>query len=77
MNIGCGKLISLNNVLARAGELLHTQVNADYRDPRPGDIRDSLADISKAKRLLGYTPTIDFNEGLARTLDALRSTAMS
>ncbi len=74
MNIGCGKLISLNNVLALAGELLHTHIDADYRDPRPGDIRDSLADISKAKRLLGYTPTIDFREGLARTLDTLRTT---
>ena len=73
MNIGCGNLISLNNVLGLAGELLHTHVDADYRDPRPGDIRDSLADISKAKRLLGYTPIIDFREGLARTLDALRT----
>lgn len=73
MNIGCGKLISLNDVLALAGELLHQQVNAEYRDPRPGDIRDSLADITKAKRLLGYTPKVDFREGLAYTLAALQA----
>lgn len=72
MNIGCGQLISLNDVLRHAGNLLHISVNAEYRNPRPGDVRDSLADISKAQRLLGYTPTIDFQEGLARTLDALR-----
>lgn len=73
INIGCGNLISLNSVLSLAGELLHIPVDADYRDPRPGDIRDSLADISKAKRLLGYTPTVAFREGLARTMDALKA----
>ncbi len=73
MNIGCGTSISLNEVLVMAGSLLHRTVNADYREARPGDVRDSLADISKARRLLGYTPQIDFREGLARTLDALRA----
>lgn len=73
MNIGCGQLISLNEVLRLAGNLLHISVDAEYRQPRPGDIRDSLADISKAKLLLGYVPTIDFPEGLARTLEALHA----
>jgi UDP-glucose 4-epimerase len=73
MNIGCGQLISLNDVLRLAGNLLHISVDAEYRAPRPGDIRDSLADISKAKLLLGYTPTINFPEGLARTLEALHA----
>ncbi len=73
MNIGCGTSISLNGVLQLAGELLGTPVNADYRAARPGDVRDSLADISKARRLLGYTPKIDFREGLARTLAAIRA----
>ncbi|GER86754.1 GDP-mannose 4,6-dehydratase [Dictyobacter vulcani] len=72
MNVGCGERISLNEVLHIAGELLETSVNIDYRDPRPGDVRDSLADISKAQRLLGYDPAIKFPEGLARTLEALR-----
>jgi len=73
MNIGCGERISLNNVLHIAGELLGTKVEAEYRDARPGDVRDSLADISKARRLLGYDPQIKFPEGLARTLEALRA----
>ncbi len=73
MNIGCGVQISLNGVLQIAGELLGRRVDAEYRESRSGDVRDSLADISRAKRLLGYTPTISFNEGLARTLAALRS----
>jgi len=48
------------------------QINAEHCDPRPGDVRYSLADISLAKRLLGYEPKISFSEGLARTLEALR-----
>ncbi len=73
MNIGCGEQVSLNTVLRLTGELLGTAVDADYREPRPGDVRDSCADISLAQRLLGYKPSVSFHEGLARTLDAIRS----
>ncbi|GCF08223.1 SDR family oxidoreductase [Dictyobacter arantiisoli] len=73
MNIGCGERISLNEVLKIAGELLETTIHADYRDARPGDVRDSLADISKAQRLLGFDPTVKFATGLALTLEALRA----
>jgi nucleoside-diphosphate-sugar epimerase len=72
MNIGCGERVSLNTVLRLAGELLNVTVDAEYRELRPGDVRNSLADISLAQRLLGYKPTVGFPEGLARTLDALR-----
>ena len=72
MNIGCGEQVSLNIVLRLAGELLGIAVDAEYREPRPGDVRDSLADTSLAQRLLGYVPTVGFREGLASTLDALR-----
>ena len=72
LNIGCGEQISLNTVLRLAGELLGVTVDADYREPRPGDVRDSCADINLAQRLLGYRPSVSFHEGLARTLDALR-----
>src|SRR5438067_4330825 len=71
INIGCGERISLNSVLRFAGEQLGIAVEADYREPRAGDVRDSLADISKARQLLGYDPKISFPAGLARTLDAL------
>jgi nucleoside-diphosphate-sugar epimerase len=74
MNIGCGERISLNQVLKIAGDLLGIEVEAEYRESRSGDVRDSLADISKARRLLGYDPKIKFADGLARTLEALRAT---
>jgi nucleoside-diphosphate-sugar epimerase len=73
MNIGYGARVSLNETLRLAGELLGVTVEAEHQAPRPGDVRDSLADIGLARRLLGYTPTVDFRDGLARTLDALRT----
>ncbi len=72
MNIGCGEQVSLNTVLHLAGELLGVTPDVEYREPRPGDVRDSLADISLAQLLLGYKPIIGFGEGLALTLDMLR-----
>jgi nucleoside-diphosphate-sugar epimerase len=72
INIGCGERVSLNTVLHLAGELLDVTPEAEYREPRAGDVRDSLADISLAQRLLGYKPAIGFREGLARTLDSFR-----
>ena len=73
INIGCGEQISLNNVLRIAGELLRVTVEAEYRDPRPGDVRDSLADISLARKLLDYKPIVSFRAGLAYTLETLLS----
>jgi nucleoside-diphosphate-sugar epimerase len=46
-----------------------------YTQTRPGDVRDSQADIAKAKRLLGYTPIVSFEEGLKRTVEWYRSAA--
>jgi len=71
MNIGCGEQISLNTVLRLAGEVLNVSPHPEYQEPRPGDVRESLADISLAQRLLAYKPTVTFREGLTRTLDAL------
>lgn len=68
MNIGCGVRISLNEVLRTAGELLGVSIPPEYREARQGDVRDSLADISRAQRLLGYSPEVNFHEGLARTV---------
>lgn len=72
MNIGYGEQVSLNEVLHLAGNLLGTTVEAEYREARPGDVRDSVADIRLAEDLLGYRPEVSFQEGLARTLEALR-----
>jgi nucleoside-diphosphate-sugar epimerase len=73
MNIGSGERVSLNMVLQIASELLGIQPKIEYREARSGDVRDSVADISKVQRLLGYTPQVTFTQGLERTLHALRS----
>ena len=73
MNVGCGEQISLNTVLHLAGDLLGMHAQADYHEARAGDVKHSLADIRLAERLLGYRPTVKFQEGLARTISALRA----
>jgi nucleoside-diphosphate-sugar epimerase len=77
MNIGCGKRTSLTELLRLAGDLLGVRVEPEYRPARPGDIRDSLADISLSRQILGYEPTVGLREGLERTAEALHARGMS
>jgi UDP-glucose 4-epimerase len=67
-NIACGSGTSLNRVLALLGEALGRPVSARHEPARAGDVRHSLADISQAKAVLGYTAAVDFPTGLQRTL---------
>ena len=66
-NVGCGDRISLNQVLAALGKVTGKPLKAQYDPPRDGDIRDSQADISEARRYLGYEPRVGFEEGLELT----------
>jgi nucleoside-diphosphate-sugar epimerase len=70
VNVACGERTSLNQLLKTIGELAGTPLDPEYRPPRPGDIRDSLADVSAARELLGYEPAIDVRTGLRRTFEA-------
>src|SRR5208282_3800125 len=67
-NVGTGARISLNHTLEIFRRLSGKNLEAKYEPARDGDIRDSQADISKAHELLGYEPTVLFEEGLERTL---------
>lgn len=67
-NIGCGNRATVNELVETLNELLGTDIDAVYDDRRPGDVRHSYADISKAKEQLGYEPKVDFGEGLERTI---------
>jgi UDP-glucose 4-epimerase len=75
VNVACGQKTSLNELLAHIGELAGVRVDAEHRPGRAGDIRDSLADVSAARALLAYEPTIDVREGLRRTFDAFAALA--
>jgi nucleoside-diphosphate-sugar epimerase len=68
-NVGTGHSISLNQTMESFCRISGKQLAANYEAPRDGDIRDSLADISRAKQFLGYEPTVLFEEGLQRTYD--------
>ncbi len=69
-NIACGERITLNDLLLRIGEILGREIVADHVDPRPGDIRHSLAGIELAISRLGYVPEADLSQGLRRTIEA-------
>jgi UDP-N-acetylglucosamine 4-epimerase len=71
-NIAVGENFSVTYLYESIRELLGMQHEATYREPREGDIRNSLADISKAQTLLGYQPTHRFEEGLKKTVDFFR-----
>jgi UDP-glucose 4-epimerase len=67
-NIACGERMTLNQTIAELETILERQIVAEYRPDRPGDIKHSLADISRARAELGYEPTVSFHEGLRRTV---------
>ncbi len=67
VNIACGERTSLNQLVRCVGELAGRRLDPDHRAPRPGDVRDSLADVTAARELLRYEPAVDLREGLKRT----------
>ncbi|MGZ9148261.1 MAG: NAD-dependent epimerase/dehydratase family protein, partial [Candidatus Deferrimicrobiaceae bacterium] len=69
VNIACGERISLLDILEIVYKQAGRRVAPKFEPSRPGDVRDSLADISLAKDLLGYEPQVGFPEGLSRTFD--------
>jgi UDP-glucose 4-epimerase len=71
LNVAAGGSHTVNELADTIGELLERTVEKQYGPPRPGDIRASWADISEARRLLGYEPEVGFEEGLRRTADFL------
>jgi nucleoside-diphosphate-sugar epimerase len=68
-NIACHQATSLNEILELLRELMNVDIQAEYTDPRPGDVKDSLADVSRAGELIGYEPKVYFAEGLRKAID--------
>jgi nucleoside-diphosphate-sugar epimerase len=75
MNLATGGRISLNDLLRTMNRIQGTGIQAIYKEPRAGDVKDSQADITRARTLLGYAPIVDLEEGLRFTLDWCRSRA--
>ncbi|HRG88971.1 MAG TPA: SDR family oxidoreductase [Chitinophagales bacterium] len=72
-NIAVGENFSVNQLYNNIGKLLGSDHQPTYRDTRPGDIRNSLADISKAQTLLEYNPQFNFDKGLALTVEYFKN----
>jgi UDP-glucose 4-epimerase len=72
-NIGCGQQTSLNELARRLGQLAGIKPALEYLPARSGEVLHSLADISKARAILGYEPAIPLELGLQRTWESLAS----
>ncbi|MDD5542305.1 MAG: SDR family oxidoreductase [Acidobacteriia bacterium] len=72
MNIGTGRRFSLKEVVRLLNRIVGTSIQPRYDPPRLGDIQHSLADIGRAREWLGYTPQVDFETGLQRTVEWFR-----
>jgi UDP-glucose 4-epimerase len=70
-NIAAGAPASVNTLADTIGSILGMPVAKEHLPSRPGDIRDSWAELGKAQRILGYTPHIGLEEGLRRTVESL------
>jgi nucleoside-diphosphate-sugar epimerase len=68
VNIACGVRISINDIIAQIGDLLGRRIAPEYAPPRPGDVMHSQADITRAGKLLGYRPIVDFATGLRQAI---------
>lgn len=75
INVACGTQFTLLQLVAAINEVLGTSIEPIFADARPGDVRESLADITTARAVLDYEPSISFDEGLKRSIDYYLSLA--
>jgi UDP-N-acetylglucosamine 4-epimerase len=68
-NIASGRRVTINDLYDKMAGLLDKRERPEYKAPRPGDVRHSLADITKAHRLLGYEPRYTLDQGLAEAIE--------
>ena len=77
INVATGSRISINVLFRAVRDLTGARIEPTYAPVRAGDVRDSQADISKARRLLAYEPRVGFEEGLKKTLDWYRTSQVT
>jgi nucleoside-diphosphate-sugar epimerase len=73
INVATGGRISLNDLFREMKKIVGATAEPTYAEPRAGDVRDSQADIRKAREILGYEPIVSFEEGLERTIEWYRT----
>jgi len=73
VNVGCGSRVSLLEIVAKLEAIVGRRLERRHTPARAGDVPHTLADVSKGKRLLGYTPLVDFDDGFRRTVEFFKS----
>ena len=69
INIAYGKAYTINDLVEKLNKIIGADLSPTYGPEKIGDVKHSLADISKARKILGFEPEIDFEEGLRRTVE--------
>jgi UDP-glucose 4-epimerase len=72
INVACGDVITINEIIGLINDYLGMNVEPKYVAERRGDVKHSLADITRAKELIGFEPVIDFQAGLEKAIDWYR-----
>jgi nucleoside-diphosphate-sugar epimerase len=72
VNVACGEAVTVNAIIDRINQLLGKHVKPIYAPARAGDVKHSLADITAAKKLIGFKPVVLFREGLEKSIDWYR-----
>ena len=72
VNIACGQAVTVNQIIGMINDIVGKSVKPNYTEPRAGDVKHSLADISLAEKSIGYQPTISFKDGLELAIDWYR-----
>lgn len=68
-NIACGRRTTLNELVEKLNNILGTGIEPVYTHPQPGDVKHSMADISLARKVLGFEPEFGFEDGLRKTVE--------
>lgn len=76
-NVACGKRVTLNRLIGELSEILGVDISPLYEGARAGDVRHSLADISRAAEHLGWNPIVRLREGLERTVHYYKALSLS
>jgi len=77
INVATSSRVSLNELIKIIKEITGKKIDPVYKDPRKGDIKHSLADISKAEKMIGYRPLVDLREGLIKTVRWMKNSGFS
>jgi nucleoside-diphosphate-sugar epimerase len=73
INIACGQAVTINEIIDIINDSLGKDIKPIYTDPRPGDVKHSLADITMAQKLIGYKPSVLFKSGLQKAIEWYRN----